>query len=108
MAALSAQQIVGGGLAATYGAVGGSGDTVANDGKRFVHIKNGNAGTVTVTIPTPGTYKGKAIADDTITLTTGTEKFIGPWDPEIYNDSSGNVSITCSPTSSVTIACLTT
>ena len=51
MAALSAQQIGPDGLAATYAAVGGSGDTVANDGKKFVHIKNGNAGSVTVTVP---------------------------------------------------------
>ena len=106
MAALTAQKVdYAGKVNATYSAVGGSGDTIANpDGKRWARIKNGNAGTVTVTVATPATYRGRAVADDSISIPTGQEAEVGFWDPDLYNDSNGNVTVVCSPTSSVTIA----
>lgn len=106
MAALTAQKVdYAGKVNATYASAGSSGDTVANpDGKRFVRIVNANAGTVTVTVTTPATYRGRAVPDDTISIPTNQDAIIGFWDPDLYNDTNGNVSIACSPYASVTIA----
>jgi hypothetical protein len=91
---LTPQQVVPGGLAAVY-AVAGAGagqlnvaDTyyVNNDGKTVFHFKKSGAGACTVTVDTPYTVDGLAIAQRTINVpaTTG-DVFCGPFPREIYN-----------------------
>ena len=62
---------------------------------QFLHVINGNAGTVVVTIPTPLTIDGLAVADRTISLLTTEEAFIdirgqeyrqSASDPSVYID----------------------
>ena len=65
-----------------------------NDGrtKQFVNnIANANC---TVTIVTPDTADGLAIADRTVTVTTLHADVIGPFPSEPYNDDSGYLSMT--------------
>lgn len=76
-----------------------------NDGKTFLHIKKSGAGACTVTISTPNTVDGLAIADLTVSVpaTTG-DKMIGPFPREIYNDANGQVSVTFSEITGLTAA----
>ena len=76
-----------------------------NDGRTFMHIKNGSGSPITCTVTTPGTYGGHAIADTVITVgaTTG-EQMAGPFPKGIFNAGDGNVDITWSATTTVTLA----
>lgn len=56
---------------------------ISNDGMTHIHVKNGNAGTLTVTIQTPSSVDGLAVADRAVTILTGAEKeFVIPM---VYN-----------------------
>lgn len=105
---LSVQQMVKGGLTATYTNSGlNTTDTYKfrNDGKVFVHFKKTGAGACTVTITTPNTQDGLAISDQTVTVdaTTGDE-MVGPLAPSLFNDASSDVSFTLSDTVGLSIA----
>lgn len=80
---------------------------VANNGRTFLHFKKTGAGICTVTISTPGTVDGLAVADLTFTVpaTTG-DKFIGPFPREIYNDSVGDLRVSCSEVTGLSFAVL--
>lgn len=103
MALFSTQNLTMNGVAATYGAVSAS-DTFTNTGEEVLHIKNGNVGTVTVTITSAQQCNQGFSHDLSVTLTTGTDKFIGPFPTNRFNSSSGLCTFACSPTSSVTAA----
>lgn len=80
--------------------------TVANDGRVMLHVKKTGAGACTVTVTTPGTVDGNAIADTTFSVpaTTG-DRMAGPWRPETYNDpATGLMTIGFSEITGLTIA----
>ena len=93
------------GLAATYNAASGGGDRVSPGA--IVHVKNGNAAILTVTISTPLTLDGDlTVADRTFTVpaTTG-EKFVKIQNDTTYRDpTDGLVGLSWSVTSTVTFA----
>src|SRR5258705_12726063 len=67
--------------------------TFSNDGNVFMHIKKSGAGSCTVTITTPNTVDGFAIADATVVVPASTgDMMIGPFRPETFNDANGKVS----------------
>jgi len=82
------------GLAATYLVEGaGAGQInvndlyqVNNDGKVILHFKKSGASACTVTVTTPGTVDGLAIADLVVSIpaTTG-DIFMGPFPTRFYN-----------------------
>jgi len=84
------------------------GDKFLNDGKTFLRIKNGDASPITVTIQTPGTVDGQALADLTVTIAATGDgdgldfQDIGPF-TAIYNQSDGYVWAVCSAVTSVTV-----
>lgn len=62
------------------------GHKIANpSGRTWIEVINADASPITVTVQTQATYEGLAVADQTITVTNGTSKMIGPWKPAIYN-----------------------
>lgn len=79
--------------------------TVRNNGKTFLHFKKTGAGICTVTIVTPGTVRGLAIADQTVSVpaTTG-DVMIGPFDPGTFDDGNHDVSFTLSDVTGLTVA----
>lgn len=114
MAALSIQPILVTGLAASYAAATGGGDTMAHSSsaRRVLHVKNAGVGSINVTITkqistvrVPGVASALAVADLVVAVANGAEKFIGPFS-DAYGDSSGNVNISYSGVSSVTVAAL--
>lgn len=108
-AAMSVQSIVRGGLAASYGSVASAdGIEFTNNGKTFLHVKNSSGGSINVTIQTPGTVDGLAIADRTVAVANGADKFIGPFAQGQYNQSDGVVYVDFSGDMTTSVASLTT
>ncbi len=88
-------------------AVAAGGDVVPNNGDMWVEIINGDASPTTVTAATPATIQGVAIADPTLTVAAGARRKWGPFDPGIFNNSSGQVAFTYSNSTSIEIGAYT-
>lgn len=106
--ALTVQVISRSGLAPSFAAANTDGHAVPNDGRMFVHVKNASGSAVTVTIQTPGTVDGMAVADRTVSVaaTTG-ERMIGPFPPSQYNQIAadvGSIYVDFSAVASVSVA----
>lgn len=105
MATVATQVVPVTGLTPAYSAASAGGDKVAPSDRTVLHVKNGSAGAVTVTLVTPGTLQGDlAIADRAVSVAAGAESFIAVTDD--YRGSDGLASITWSATASVTFAAL--
>lgn len=81
-------------------------DVFPNEGNMLLHVHNGNASTLTVTIKDQGSVSpaGASSFDGDVveTLATSTDKYFGPFDMGRFNDASGNVTVQYSLTSTVT------
>lgn len=107
MATLTTQTITAGGLSPVYDPAAAGGDKLRPGRTTFLHVKNGDASSMTVTIATPGTVDGLAIADRTVTVGAGDDQMI-PIPAAIYGNASdsGLASVTYSATTSLTVAAL--
>ena len=74
------------GVEATFAAVDDTnGESFDNVGENvLLHVKNGSGGAVVVTITTPGSVDGVALADRTISVPAGEERIIGPFPNNLY------------------------
>ena len=112
MAELTLQQITETGGAASYESATAEGDTADNNGNMFLHIKNGGGGSITVTITAlttsvdSGMYGDLTKANASIAVASEGEAFIGGFAPAAFNDGNGEIAITYSGVTSVTIAAL--
>jgi hypothetical protein len=108
MAVLSLQSITAAGLAATYSTAAGGGDKIPLGASNiFLHVKNGGASPVTVTITTQSnSYKGLTVPDRTVTIANATDKFIGPIDSSLHADINQQAAVGYSAVTSVTVAAL--
>lgn len=62
----------------------------ANDGNIILYIDNDQAGgDLTITVVTPNTIDGLAIADLTAVVSQGDVNILGPFPPANYNNASG-------------------
>lgn len=79
--------------------------TFRNNGKTFLHVKNAGGTACVVTLLSPATVAGHAVAAGTVTvpITTG-DKLIGPFPASVYDDVNHDVSFTLSFITSVTVA----
>ena len=65
-----------------------------NDGQTFLEIRNQGAAADTVTIITPATVEGLAVADVAITVANdATPAHAGPFPPAIFNQPDGTVHV---------------
>lgn len=80
-------------------AVGG--DTAEVGPGLFLYVANASAVTVTVTLDTPGTADGHAIADGTLVVLAADDGFIPL--TNIFRGSTGRASITYSAVTTVTV-----
>lgn len=112
MATLSPQSPTLAGATLSMAAVAAS-DKFANPyGTAFIQVANGNASSITVTLtarvtnrPAVPPFGAQTVSDNVVTIATGVTKLIGPI-PKAFNDTDGNVTVTCSLTPTVTIAVL--
>lgn len=115
MALLTLQTPAETGTTLTYASCTGGGDTFANNGKVYLHIKNASGGSITVTIAktSSATVNDPVLgiltkADVAVAIGAGAEKMIGPFKPDAFNATAGTglVSITYSGVTSLTIAAI--
>lgn len=112
MALLTRQNFALGGLAASYAAAAAGGDTVDNDGKVVLHVKNGGAGAINVTVTAQVTsvavegYGTLTRSNAVVAVPAGAERFIGPFPTQAFNNSSGRAAISYDVVTSVTVAAL--
>jgi hypothetical protein len=104
--ALLAQQVVAlTGLTPTYSAAAAS-TTVTCGERSWLHVKNTNGSSMTVTLTSTARVRGQLAADVVVTVpaTTG-DKMIGPLTSELFAGTvDGTCAITYSSTTSVTVA----
>jgi hypothetical protein len=93
------------GLTPAYSAAAGGGDSCKASSRTFLHVKNGHSSPQTVTIATPGTVGGLAIADLAVAVPNAAERMIGPID-DVFRDSGGLAQITYSGVTALTIAAI--
>ncbi|MFZ4143389.1 hypothetical protein ACOZDZ_22055 [Streptomyces griseoincarnatus] len=103
MAALSTTVAPLTGAAVTYTAAAGGGDTCQTGAGVLLLVKNDDASSHTVTLVTPGTVNGLAIADRAIAVAAGTEVAI-PVTSDYRNPATGRASITYDGVTDVTVA----
>lgn len=88
------------------GAGGELHDAFPNDGRVILNVKNGAGAPITVTIETPGTVDGLAIAELIVTVPNAEERWIGPFPPNTYNQDAGTVYVDYSAVTTITVAAL--
>jgi hypothetical protein len=105
---LSVQEIALAGTTPSYSAGdAANGHQFVNDGQTFLHVKNTGGGACTVTLTTPATIGGVALADPTVSVPmTSGDKMIGPFDPSLFNNAGGLLYVDLSTSSGVTLAAI--
>ena len=104
--AITAQTVTSAGVAATYEPANTLGNSYRLARGRVLHIKNASGAAVTATIPTPGTVDGLAIADRTVTVPAGTDRFLGLGTIDVHKSSGEDAYVDYSAVTSVTVAVL--
>jgi hypothetical protein len=74
--------------------------------KVIIHVKNASVGSINVTIPTPGTVDGLAVADLIVAVPASEERFIGPFPRNVYGQAGSLVFVDLSDDTTVTLAAL--
>jgi len=103
MATLTVQNSSATGFVPTYTAVASS-DVFANDGRTVIYIKNGGGSSDVVAIDSLTACNQGGDHDGGSTITAGTERCFGPFDPSRFNNSNGQVTVTNSFLTTVTCA----
>lgn len=104
MATLTTQPMVTGGLALTEASAGGSGDRFTPGDKTFLYIRNTDSASHTVTVVTPGTVAGLAIADvGPVTVAAGAIEMI-PIPAALFASSDGLGDVSYSATTGMKVA----
>ncbi|MFJ8474201.1 hypothetical protein [Kitasatospora sp. NPDC094011] len=106
MALLTIQTIKPGGISPSYGAASAGGDKLPlAAANTFLHIKNGSASSITVTVTTQNNqYKGLTVPDRTVTVAASGEQMLGPFDATLHADINQQASIGYSAVATVTAA----
>ena len=65
----------------------------SNDGNVIVEVENPTGGSLTVTFVTTATVGGQALADLSVSISSGATRWIGPLPPALYNDAFGAVTV---------------
>ena len=77
---------------------------VRNDGNVILHFVKAGAGEATITVVTPATPAGLALADLTFAVAaSGGDVYAGPFNPEFYNDASGDMDVSTDEDTGITV-----
>lgn len=105
MAALAQQQVSIAGVALTFVAAAGGGDTVPTGEHTTILVRNSGASTRTVTVDVPGnTRYGQPNPDVAVSVPAGATVAIGPLPTDLQNASDGAVHLTYSSATDLTLA----
>lgn len=97
------------GLAVAFEPANVEGNSFAPKRGRALVVRNGSGSSITVTLPTPATADGLAIADRTVTLAAGAQAHVGLGaQGGIYAQTTGLVHVDYSVVTTVTVAVVDT
>lgn len=85
---VATQQITAAGLAPALSAPTLLGDTI-DSGAVALMVTNASGGSITVTVQTPATQAGLAVAEDIVSVAAAATKLIGPFPKGTYGQPSG-------------------
>lgn len=108
MADLTIQKAGVSGVAPAFAAATVGGDTFSNDGSCQLHVKNGSAGSINVTVTSPNKCNQGFTHDVVQAVAAGETRVFGPFQPGRFNGANGKVTVTCSAVASVTLAVVDT
>ena len=77
------------GIATTLAAAHTDGNMFVNSGRTFVIVNNADGASKTFTFQTPRTEGGNLVDELIVTVTSTTERLIGPFPPATYNQIGG-------------------
>lgn len=83
------------------------GNAFANTGNQWLYVLNSGGGNLVVTIQTPKTVDGNAVAEVTKTLATTEDWVFGVFRTDVYNQPSGEVYVDYDGVTSVFVQALT-
>jgi hypothetical protein len=104
MAQLTVQKIALIGITPVFNVAAVGGDTFINNGRTFLHVKNGGASSITVTIDSKVLSNYGTDVDIVITIPAGSEKIFGMFDQVRFGSNLGIANIAYSAVTSVTVA----
>jgi hypothetical protein len=84
-------------------AANADGHYVQNNERTFLYVVNAHTSAWNVTIQTPNTVKGLAIADRVVAVANGEASLIGPFPASVYNDSLGRLLVDYEGTTALTV-----
>lgn len=96
-------------LTPSFVAANAGGDTFVNgDGRVILVVKNGGGSPITVTPDIPNELRGGIeITNPPTSVPAGSEEWIGPFDPSLFNQAAGTgVSVAYSDVTTVTVAAI--
>ena len=103
MAVLTPQAVGIPSILPTFAAASAGGDSFVQANDQVLVVKNGGGSPINVTIVVPGNDDfGTARPDVVVAVANATERYI-PTSHLLYNDGTGNVSVTYSAVTSVTV-----
>jgi len=95
------------GAAITYQAANAGGDYIVNTtGRVILHVKNGGASAINVTVNSQKLCDQGYDHDLVVSVPAGGDRMIGPLTTTRYNDADGRVQITYSGVTGVTVAAI--
>lgn len=107
MATLTKQSIKHTGLTPSFVAATGGGDDWINTGREFLYVKNGDASPMTVTVNSRVLSNYATDVDVEVSVPASSEKLIGAFPTQRFNDSTNKAAISYSAVTSVTVAVIT-
>ena len=105
--AVTPQAASGAGSTVTFEPANTDGNSFTPKQGRALHVRNGSASPITVTVPTPVTSEGLAVADRTVTVAAGAHGVFAPGSAAvsgIYAQTDGAVHVDYSAVTTVTVA----
>ena len=103
---LTVQKITKTGVTPTYGAANTDGNFFANDGRTFLIVKNGGAGSINITIDSANPCNYGFDHDVVVAVGAGSEEWIGPFEKGRFNNDQRQTSVSYSAVANVTVAAI--
>lgn len=100
MAVLTVAEIVSAGIDPALVAAGAGGDSFPSTGQEFLYVTNGDSSSTTVTVDTPQTVAGLAVANLAVVVPATSSRLIGPFVSATF---SSTISLTYSSVTSLTV-----
>lgn len=103
---LAAEDVTRAGLDLTLAAANVDGHAFNADPRVCLVVDNADAAPITVTVVTPGTVSGQAIADLAVTVPAGESRYIGPFTSTFTDPVDRKVDVDFSAVANVTVGLL--